>query len=83
MKTIPTNTELKAIRAQLKMTPKQLASAIAVPHRTYQGYEQGRPMPAAVVRSIGALLWMDRGTRETWLNYIKKEEQDASQRTQG
>lgn len=68
-----TNDELKAIRFQLGMTTKQLAEAIAISHRTYQGWEQGRPMPAMAVRAIGALVWMDRGSRETWLKYCKDE----------
>ncbi len=72
-----TNKELKAIRKQLEMTTKELAEVLDVSQRTYYGWESGRPMPRIAVRAITMLLWMDKAARETFLKFVKENDNGA------
>ena len=67
------NEELKALRHELGMTTKELSAAIDVNHRTYQGWESGRLVSKVAIRAIGALMWMGKADRESWLKYIETQ----------
>lgn len=54
---------LKAFRAQLKLTQKQLAEQIGVSGRGYQGYEDGRSVPGG--EAIGRFVKL--GLNANWL----------------
>lgn len=50
-----TTQELKQIRADWQMTPAQFAALLSAPVRTYEGWEQGRPIPATVAAHIATI----------------------------
>ena len=54
---------LKAFRAELKLTQKQLAEQIGVSGRGYQGYEDGRSIPGG--DAIGRFVKL--GLNANWL----------------
>jgi DNA-binding transcriptional regulator YiaG len=46
--------ELITVRLSLELSQSQMARALRVPLKTYQGWEQGRPIPEVAATAISA-----------------------------
>ncbi len=49
-----TASELVTMRLSLDLSQSQMARALRVPLKTYQGWEQGRPIPELAMTAINA-----------------------------
>jgi len=60
--------KLKAIRERIGLNTKQMADALQMSLRTYQGWEGGRTIPPIAATAVQLMEYMPAKTLNAWLS---------------